>query len=125
MAYTQIFPILSSPDLDRLVAFYRTALDAVVSYRFPAEGEAGYVALDLAGGHLGIGREPAAPPATDPQRVALWIYTEDCDAAACRVRAAGGAVLDEPAEAPWGERVAKVADPDGNVLHLGQPPADQ
>ena len=26
-----------------------------------------------------------------------------------------------PADQPWGERVASVADPDGYVVHLGAP----
>jgi uncharacterized glyoxalase superfamily protein PhnB len=28
-------------------------------------------------------------------------------------------VIAEPADQPWGERLASVADPDGYVVHLG------
>jgi lactoylglutathione lyase len=29
-------------------------------------------------------------------------------------------VVEEPADQPWGERVARVLDPDGNVVLIGQ-----
>jgi len=29
-------------------------------------------------------------------------------------------VLSEPEDQPWGERVARVTDPDGNVMVIGQ-----
>ena len=34
-----------------------------------------------------------------------------------RIRAAGGTVTEEPADQPWGERVARVLDPDSEVDH--------
>jgi predicted enzyme related to lactoylglutathione lyase len=54
------------------------------------------------------------------QRSALWLYTSDCDAVVEAVRAAGGTVVEEPADQPWGERIARVADPDGNRIIVGQ-----
>jgi uncharacterized glyoxalase superfamily protein PhnB len=49
----------------------------------------------------------------------LWVDTDDCDAAVARLRAAAVEVVEEPADQPWGERVARVSDPDGNVIILG------
>lgn len=120
MEFQQLFPILSSQDPLRLIRFYVEGAGAVAVYQFPPEGEADFVGLDVAGGHLGIGRDPAAPGSTDPQRASLWFYVDDCDAATERMTAAGAAVLQAPADMPWGERVADVADPDGNRLHVGQ-----
>ena len=54
------------------------------------------------------------------QRIALWVYTDDCDALVDAVRAAGGTVIEEPTDEPWGERVAHVTDPDGNRVIIGQ-----
>ncbi|HEX8510237.1 MAG TPA: VOC family protein [Propionibacteriaceae bacterium] len=125
MTYTQIFPILSTADLPRLVDFYINAFDAVVSYRYPPQGEPGYVSLDLAGGHLGLGLDTTSAGAEVAQRAALWVYADDCDEALARLSAAGGTVLEEPADLPWGERVAKAADPDGNVIHIGQAPISE
>lgn len=99
-----------------------TAVDAVVVYQFPAEGDPGFVSLDLACGHLGIGLDPASPGPDAAQRTALWIYADDCDEAFGRLVEAGASVVQEPADMPWGERVAQVADPDGNIVHVGQAP---
>lgn len=120
MAYRQIFAILSTANIGRLVDFYVAAADALVAYRFPSEGEPGFVSLDLAAGHLGIGLDPDAPGPSVPQRTALWLYADDCDEAYRRFTDAGAGVVVEPADMPWGERVAQVSDPDGNVVHLGQ-----
>lgn len=124
MTYTQIFPILSTADLGRLADFYVTAVDARVSYRFPPDGAPSYVSLDLAAGRLGVASDGAAPGPDAGQRTALWLYVDECDAAFGRLVDAGAAAVAEPADMPWGERVAQVRDPDGNVLHLGEPPAD-
>jgi len=37
-----------------------------------------------------------------------------------RLRAAGVAVTEEPTDQPWGERIARVLDPDGNEVIIGQ-----
>jgi lactoylglutathione lyase len=113
--FQEMFPILSTPDLPRSLAFYCDLLGATVSYRFPAEGDPAYVGLHLGPSHLGIGADPDA--AADPgQRFTLWAYADDCDAAVATLRAAGVAVLTDPADQPWGERMATVTDPDGNKV---------
>ncbi|MCW2633007.1 MAG: Glyoxalase/bleomycin resistance protein/dioxygenase, partial [Pseudonocardia sp.] len=33
---------------------------------------------------------------------------------------AGGRIVEEPVDQPWGERVARAEDPDGNQLVIGQ-----
>jgi lactoylglutathione lyase len=46
--YTQLFPILTTPDLDRALGFYRDLLGATVTFEFPGpDGESGYVGLEL------------------------------------------------------------------------------
>lgn len=55
-----------------------------------------------------------------PRSISLWTYTDDCDALVERIRAAGGTITEEPADQPWGERVARVLDPDGNQIIIGQ-----
>jgi uncharacterized glyoxalase superfamily protein PhnB len=79
-----------------------------------------YVALDIGSGHLGIGESPDAQAGAGGQRFSLWVYAESCDEAVERLRAAGADVTQEPADQPWGERVARVLDPDGNQVIVGQ-----
>ena len=73
------FPIITTPDLERALGFYRDLLGGVVSFTFPPEGPPGYVGVDLGSSHLGIGHDPAVDLAGE-QRIALWVYTADCDA---------------------------------------------
>lgn len=114
---TELFPILATTDLARSLAFYRDLLGGVVTYEFAGpDGSPAYVSLGFGSSQLGIGADPAA--ARGPGPVSLWIYTADCDALIARLREAGIAILEEPADQPWGERVAKVADPDGVVVHV-------
>jgi lactoylglutathione lyase len=118
--FNTIFPILTTRDLGAALGFYRDLLGATVTYEFPGpDGEPAYVALDLGSAHLGIGRDPALTDGPS-SRFSLWTYTEDCDAAVERLRAAGVTIAEEPADQPWGERVARVLDPDGNLVLIGQ-----
>jgi len=50
----------------------------------------------------------------------LWIYADDCDAAVDRLRSEGVQVDEEPADQPWGERMARVKDPDGNRVIIAE-----
>jgi len=118
--FTTLFPILTTRRLGRMLAFYRDLLDAKVEYEFPApDGEPGYVGLQLGDAHLGIGRDPSAD-ASPSARFSLWVYADDCDVAVERLRGAGATIVAEPADQPWGERLARVRDPDGNDVLIGQ-----
>ncbi len=117
MAVRSLFPILVSRDLPRLVSFYEHALHARVTYRFGSADEDDYVSLALGEASLGIGRDPQAPAASD--RIALWFYVDDVDAVYARWTSAGGDSVGAPSDMPWGERVAQVRDPDGNLVNLG------
>ena len=122
--FKTLFPIIVTADLPRALRFYRDLLGAEVSYEFPApDGEPGYAALELGESHLGIGRDPSLTGAPST-RFSLWVYADDCDAAVARLRTAGVTVVEEPADQPWGERVARVLDPDGNEVLIGQRMAD-
>jgi lactoylglutathione lyase len=123
--FQEAFPILSTPDLLRAVGFYRDLLGATVTYQFPADGEPGYVGLQLGPSQLGIAADAAvAEPhevtrsPSEGRRFALWVYAEDCDAAVNYLRRHGVPVVAEPTDQPWGERMAEVVDPDGNRVFI-------
>lgn len=117
--FTEAFPIVSTADLARSLKFYVGLLGAAVVYQFPAEGDPGYVGIALGSSHLGIGLDPTVAAGPDGQRLSLWVYADDCDAAIERLRSAGMQVVEEPATQPWGERIARVLDPDGNEVVIG------
>jgi predicted enzyme related to lactoylglutathione lyase len=47
--------------------------------------------------------------------------TDDCDATFERIRSAGGEVLQEPIDQPYGVRDCAFRDPSGNMLRFNQP----
>jgi lactoylglutathione lyase len=119
--FTRIFPIITTRDLPAALSFYRGLLGGTVTYEFRGpDDQPGYVGLELGGANLGIGQDPELS-AGPSQRFSLWVYTDDCDAAIERLRTAGVEIVEEPADQPWGERVARVLDPDGNLVLIGQP----
>ncbi|MGH8933353.1 MAG: VOC family protein [Egibacteraceae bacterium] len=120
--FTSAFPILHTPDLQRALGFYRDLLGGTVTYQFPPEGEPGYAAVEIGSTQVGLAYDPGAKDGPGERRMVLWAYADDCDAAVDRLRAGGVRVVAEPADQPWGERIARVHDPDGNEVIIGSRP---
>jgi lactoylglutathione lyase len=118
-----MFPMLATDDVEASVAFYRDLLGGTEVYRFP-EDDPVFVTLRLGESEIGIGGVSDKPLHGRPQRPAaghrmeLCIYVDDVDEAVGAARAVHAPVLLEPADQPWGERVAYIADPDGNLVML-------
>ena len=111
------FPIISVVDLGATRAFYERLGFAQI-YQFPSEGEPGFVTMARGDSSIGIGAG-GGDPGSD--RFGYWVYVDDVDDAVRELRDAGAPVVAEPADQPWGERVAQVRDPAGNLVHLGAP----
>jgi lactoylglutathione lyase len=118
--FNDVFPILTTPDMARALGFYRDLLEGEVEYQFPPDGHPDYVGMNIVGDHVGIGRAADDTAGAGGQRFSLWVYADSCDEAVERLRAAGTTVTEEPADQPWGERIARVLDPDGNEVIVGQ-----
>ena len=56
---------------------------------------------------------PVSSGAENP--ITMYVLCTDVDALAARARAAGAAILTEPADMFWGDRITRIADPDGYV----------
>jgi lactoylglutathione lyase len=118
---SELFPIISTPDIERSLGFYRDLLGGRVTFSFPGEdGAPAYVGLDLGASHIGIGLRTDGGEGTQQRAISLWVYAADADALVERVRSAGGTVTEDPADQPWGERVGRVLDPDENEVVIGQ-----
>lgn len=119
--YSEFFPILRTSDLRRALGFYRDLLGAEVTFEYCGpDGTASYVGLNLGSSQLGIGIGSGPGSAPLPRSISLWVYAESCDAAVDQLRAAGTPIIAEPADQPWGERIARVVDPDGNEVVIGE-----
>jgi lactoylglutathione lyase len=128
VTFSTAFPIVYCDELPQTLAFYRDRLGFRVTFAHPEEGEPVFVALQL-----GEGAELALADVSDPAAVhlhgkavrpasghgfELCVYADDVDIAVEALRAAGVPVLAEPADQPWGDRMAYVEDPEGNPVML-------
>jgi predicted enzyme related to lactoylglutathione lyase len=111
---------LSAVDWEKAFAFY---VELFGWQKVDADfGESGTYLLFSAGGHS-IGGMFTKPP-TVP--MPFWLYyfnVGDLDAAAKRVKAGGGKILEGPIEARGGNRIARCTDPQGAMfaLRAGRP----
>ena len=118
------FPVVFAADVSATAGFYE-GLGFERHFQLPEEGEPGYVGLRRGAYELGVvssewPEQQYRLSTGTGVRFELFIYVDAVDDAVERLRAAGTSVLREPADMPWGERVAYVADPDGNPVALAQ-----
>ncbi|MGA4843376.1 VOC family protein [Streptomyces sp. G45] len=114
-----IQPMLITPDVIRLQAFYAQMFGAEQIARVPEEGPVFFVGLRVNDSELGLVADEKAP-LDAPQRSLLSFRVDDVDSLLQRVRDLGGHVRGPANDMPWGERVAHVEDPDGNAVNLVQ-----
>jgi predicted enzyme related to lactoylglutathione lyase len=114
-----IRPIIVTNDLERLLAFYTGLFGATEVMRFPDDGPVFYVGLALGDSELGLSSDASVVPG-DPGRMLLSIEVPDADALLPRVAELGGEASGPANDMPWGQRVAHIKDPDGNVVNLTQ-----
>ncbi len=117
---------ITCKDLQKSIAFYRDVLGFAVDRTFEHEGKlAGAVisagairiVLNQDDGKLGWDRIKG-------QGFYLQINVAgaaDVDAAAARIKAAGGTLIDLPEDRPWGARMFQFRDPDGFKLGVSTP----
>jgi lactoylglutathione lyase len=118
--FTELIPVVRTPDLARALRFYRDALGGSVTHEHAgADGVPVYVEMDIGSSSMVLVSEGdvAAPR---QRSISVWIDVDDCDAAVERLRANGVRIAEAPKEEPWGGRVARVLDPDGNELVVGR-----
>ena len=118
-------PVIVTPALPLLLAFYKALLGAVEISRVPEEGPVFYVGLQIGNAELGIVTDGEADIAA-PQRILLNVNVGDLgvggvEALLEHVEPLGGRVLGPPSDMPWGQRVAHIQDPDGNTVNLTEP----
>jgi lactoylglutathione lyase len=127
---TRAFPVVYAADVSRTARFWER-LGFARFYQLPAEGdgdgegdgEPGYVGLRRGASELAVvasewARDQYGLTPGDGPRFEMFVYTDDVDRLLAELRAEGVTVLRDPADMPWGERVAAVADPDGNPVTL-------
>jgi lactoylglutathione lyase len=113
--FQELYPILSTTRMPEMLYFYGELLGAVRIYRFPDDGPPVYVGLRLgASSEFGLAAAGTGPPAQ--RHIDLCVYADSCDEAVAHLRSHGVPITEEPTDQPWGERMARATDPDGNPL---------
>jgi lactoylglutathione lyase len=118
------FPVIYAARVSECAAFYE-ALGFARHFQLPPDGEPGYIGLRRENAELAVvstdwprqqyDLEPGERP-----RFEMFIYVDDVDGTVATLRPRGIRLLREPIDMPWGERVAYVADPEGNPVALAQ-----
>lgn len=110
----RVVAILPSDDLDASERFYQRLGFEVVSdhghYRILADGR---------GWHLHLNRMPGWPAKPEDNPFGLYLYVEDVDAVAERMRE----LIIEPGaphRKPWGTYEFAVSDPSGTLVRVGR-----
>ena len=120
---SRAFPVVYASDVERSARFWET-LGFERHFQLPPDGEPGYVGLrspssaELAVTSIDWARDRYGMEWGKGPRFEMYLYVPDLDALVERLRAGGVVVLREAEDMPWGERIATVADPDGNPVAL-------
>lgn len=115
-------PSFTVNDLQRSLVFYRDVLGFTVKDRWEDNGELRGVELVAGSVRFWLGQDDWKKGRDRVKGQGFRIYcgtTQDVDAIADRVRAAGVALLEEPKDQPWGGRELAVVDPDGFTISIG------
>jgi lactoylglutathione lyase len=123
---SRAFPVVYASDVERAAQFWEM-LGFSRHFQLPAEGEAGYVGLrsdgstaELAVTSVEWAKDRYGLSIGDGARFEMYIYVADLDGLVRRLADADVPVLRDPEDMPWGERIATVADPEGNPVALCQ-----
>jgi uncharacterized protein len=110
----------NQPDPEEAAAFYSGLFDWDVENVMPADSEVPYLIARIRGGDVaGIGPVPPDMPSGATWNTYIWV--EDADETAARVRNAGGGVLMEPGDVMDAGRAAVFSDPEGAVFCIWEP----
>ena len=100
-------------------AFYQQVLgqNIVLDHGTNVTFEGGFA---LQEGFAGLVRFPEDNVRWKPWNGELYFETEDLVADAARIRESGVELVHDVKEYPWGQRVFRFFDPDGNLIELGE-----
>ena len=116
--YPSVVPCVLYDDPMAVVGWLTDVLGVreVVRATMP-DGWVGHVELSRNGSIILLGRRGGQVADTSSL---TQVFVDDVAAACERATGAGGSILDEPADRPWGVRQAVVADPQGQRWVLAQ-----
>jgi len=105
-------------DQDRALAFYRDQLGFSVQVDAPYETGWRWIFMTLPDSQARLQFGKTSDFRVSPDQPALTLVSEDVDADAARLKAAGVSILNGPGDAPWapGVRWLQIRDSEGNMI---------
>ena len=107
--------IITSTDIETLASFYQKGFDLPDPSR---QGD-NHLGFQLGGIYLGFDRAEQAHHEY-PGPISLWFRVDDLVAAFDHFIEIGARIKYPPTEKPWGDTLAALYDPDGNLIGLAQ-----
>ena len=111
-----VTPYLMVREAVKLIDFVKQAFAATELFR--GTGSAGGIHAEVRIGDSMVMIGGAGTWNGEPMPAAIYLYMDDVDAVYKRALQAGAASLSEPADQPYGDRIAGVKDPFGNVWYI-------
>lgn len=110
--YGNVTPILNLADASAFIAFTKAAFGGKLRMSMPGpDGKIVHAEIEIGDSVVmctDAVREPARPSG-------LFLYTENVDKAFAKAVKAGAKALTPPEDMFWGDRMARVEDPQGNT----------
>ena len=111
-----VTPYLMVREAAQLIDFVKQAFAATELFR--GTGSAGGIHAEVRIGDSMVMIGGAGTWNGEPMPAAIYLYMDDVDAVYKRALQAGAASLSEPADQPYGDRVAGVKDPFGDTWYI-------
>lgn len=107
---------LTVKDLQTSLVWWRDVMGCTVDQIYEFEGQVRSVAFKVGDVRFLINQDDGKR-GWDRQKGEgvsfMFTTTQDVDRVAARIKAAGGTLVTEPADMPWGSRAFRIVDPDG------------
>jgi uncharacterized glyoxalase superfamily protein PhnB len=118
-----IAPSLTSPDLQRSIAFYRDVLGFMAGEEWREKGVLVGIELHAGAVTFMLSQDDFAKGRDRLKGVGTRFYcstAQDIDRFASQISERGGVLDQEPKDMPWGQRAFMISDPDGFKLTFAQ-----
>ena len=117
---------LTCKNIDASIKWYRDVLGFAVDQTFEVNGKLGGAIISAGDIRIVINQDDGKLGWDRVKGQGLYLQLNvatgaDVDAAAARIKAAGGTLVDEPADRPWGARMFQFKDLDGFKLGVSTP----
>lgn len=110
--YTTVTPFVIVKGAAEFIEFTKKAFDAEEITRVGEDGAIGHAEVRIGNAIVMLFDSKKDWP---PTPAFLRLYVDDCDAVYGQALQAGGVSVTKPTDVPWGDRVARVRDPFGNL----------